>query len=108
LGSFNTWESYQPWTKEYLKPNKGDLCGKRSSLTKIKSYGCDSSRQSKGQLTYIGEWHTHPEKLPRPSSADTGMLSDILAGSKPPPLFLFGLILGTEGTVCLCYHSLFP
>jgi integrative and conjugative element protein (TIGR02256 family) len=62
-------------------------------------------RQSAGQLTYIGEWHTHPEKHPTPSGADIGMLSDILAGSKPPPPYLFGLILGNEGTICLWYQD---
>ncbi len=61
--------------------------------------------QSAGQLTYIGEWHTHPEKHPTPSSADTGMLNDILSGSRPKPPFLFGLILGTHGDICLWYQD---
>lgn len=85
--------------------NKSGRTWLERDLVAAQEFASRVHRQSEGQLTYIGEWHTHPEKLPSPSSADTGMLSDILAGSKPPPPFLFGLILGTEGTVCLWYQD---
>ncbi|MCE0498502.1 MAG: Mov34/MPN/PAD-1 family protein [Methylacidiphilales bacterium] len=62
-------------------------------------------QQSEGQFTYIGEWHTHPEELPRPSSQDTGMLEDILKGSKPHLKFLFGIILGKTGKLCLWHQD---
>ena len=85
--------------------NKSGHTWLERDLAAAQEFASRVNRQSEGQLTYIGEWHTHPEKIPRPSSADTGMLSDILSGSKPPPLFLFGLILGTHGAICLWYQD---
>lgn len=50
-------------------------------------------RLSGGKLDYIGEWHTHPEKTPTPSSIDLREWRKI-AGRSVPMLFL---ILGNVG-----------
>jgi integrative and conjugative element protein (TIGR02256 family) len=52
---------------------------------------------SNGQLTYIGEWHTHPEKFPSPSSTDLHMLKDQFKFNKLQTNFLLLLIKGTGG-----------
>lgn len=52
---------------------------------------------SNGQLTYLGEWHTHPEPFPTPSSTDLTMLKDQFKNNKLNTDFLILLIKGTEG-----------
>jgi len=61
--------------------------------------------ESGGRFTYLGEWHTHPESSPTPSALDKGMLYDILKGSQLATPFLFGLILGDTGNLCLWYQD---
>lgn len=52
---------------------------------------------SNGQLTYLGEWHTHPEELPTPSSIDLHMLRDQFKNNNLMTDFLLLLIKGTKG-----------
>lgn len=52
---------------------------------------------SNGQLTYLGEWHTHPEEFPTPSSTDLNMLKDQFKNNKLNIDFLLLLIKGTKG-----------
>jgi integrative and conjugative element protein (TIGR02256 family) len=91
-----------------MHPSPGNKSGRtwlQRDLVAAQEFATRVHLQSEGRLTYLGEWHTHPERFPTPSGADTGMLSDILTGSKPPPPFLFGLILGTGGAICLWYQD---
>jgi len=37
-------------------------------------------QQSNGQITYIGEWHTHPENIPSPSFLDINEWHKLSAG----------------------------
>lgn len=53
---------------------------------------------SNGQLTYLGEWHTHPEEHPTPSSTDLQMLRDQFKNNKLTTDFLVLLIKGTKGS----------
>lgn len=54
-------------------PMQDDMCGRRhfkrrdlAHVEQIKKwYG-----ESKGEVNCLGEWHTHPESYPRPSSID--------------------------------------
>jgi integrative and conjugative element protein (TIGR02256 family) len=85
--------------------NKSGRTWLERDLSAAQEFATRVNRQSEGQLTYIGEWHTHPDKFPTPSGADIGMLSDILAGSRPLPEFIFGLILGIGGAICLWYQD---
>ena len=52
---------------------------------------------SSGQLTYLGEWHTHPEKHPTPSSMDLHMLKDQFKQNTFHTDFILLLIKGTAG-----------
>ena len=45
-------------------------------------------RQSGGQLTMIGEWHTHPFGEPEPSSTDLGTWGAAVRRSRLPLLFV--------------------
>lgn len=46
---------------------------------------------SEGQLIYIGEWHTHPQIIPKPSIVDLQSLDEIAVTTKN---FAFLLIIG--------------
>lgn len=48
------------------------------------------------KLDYLGEWHTHPEHQPRPSTIDTDEWAKLLLRSNKRQLLF--LILGISGT----------
>ncbi len=43
---------------------------------------------SNGKVNYIGEWHTHPQVNPQPSSVDLNSLDEIVESSGEPNLLL--------------------
>lgn len=51
---------------------------------------------SSGQMTYLGEWHTHPEKNPIPSFVDKKMIKQQFFDCKESKDFVLLLIQGTE------------
>lgn len=53
--------------------------------------------QKNSNLTYIGEWHTHPEKKPSPSAIDVREWDKIKKAVKHNFIVL---ILGTESFYC--------
>ena len=55
--------------------------------------------ETRGVANYLGEWHTHPQANPSPSTADRRMLTDLLANSRLEIDFLFGAIVGTGGNL---------
>lgn len=52
---------------------------------------------SNGQLIYLGEWHTHPESFPKPSTTDLNMLKIQFKKNQLVTDFLLLLIKGTKG-----------
>lgn len=52
---------------------------------------------SGGRRVYLGEWHTHPERVPHPSHIDFNGWRDKLFAKLPYPRLLF-VIVGTERT----------
>lgn len=54
-------------------PQKGDISGRYYFKKNKKIHQQLSDKiweESLGKIIYVGEWHTHPEKIPRPSSID--------------------------------------
>ncbi|MBX7135745.1 MAG: Mov34/MPN/PAD-1 family protein [Fimbriimonadaceae bacterium] len=51
-------------------------------------------QQSKGQVHYLGEWHTHPEEHPRPSCLDRLSMARLLKHSTVVTRGLVLLIVG--------------
>lgn len=51
---------------------------------------------SEGRVTYIGEWHTHPERSAEPSAVDERMIREQLASNVVPAGFLLLVVLGLE------------
>ncbi|SHE78086.1 integrative and conjugative element protein, VC0181 family [Flavobacterium fontis] len=52
--------------------------------------------ESSGKTIYLGEWHTHPEKLPTPSNQDLKMIKEQYKKNKLNEKFLILFILGTQ------------
>lgn len=57
------------------------------------SYAETAWRRSNGVTTYIGEWHSHAERFPRPSIIDRKSWSEALAEQRKAMAFL---IVGTK------------
>lgn len=55
--------------------------------------------ESKGQITYLGEWHTHPEIVPNPSQIDLNEWA-ILASKCPYAGGMSMVIVGIEELWC--------
>jgi integrative and conjugative element protein (TIGR02256 family) len=53
----------------------------------------ETLKKSNGRIVYLGEWHTHPEKNPIPSSIDIQEWNHIKSTRNYPLVFL---ILGLE------------
>lgn len=60
---------------------------------------------SEGKLTYIGEWHTHPENKPTPSRKDLNMIKKQFYKNKFNYGFLFMLIVGIESNFLAIYNG---
>lgn len=52
---------------------------------------------SNRKTIYLGEWHTHPEKLPTPSSVDKKMIFDQFRDNELNEPFLILVIQGIKG-----------
>lgn len=52
-------------------------------------------KRSGGTLDYIGEWHTHPQRQPRPSGLDQAEWRKVCMLKREPMVFV---ILGTEAS----------
>lgn len=75
-----------------FRPNR------KAELAEIDAY------YAKG-LHYLGDWHTHPERLPRPSTTDTDSMQEMVAVSKTElPGFLM-VIVGTAGDLHISFHK---
>jgi predicted acylesterase/phospholipase RssA/predicted ThiF/HesA family dinucleotide-utilizing enzyme/proteasome lid subunit RPN8/RPN11 len=53
-------------------------------------------RLTRGEVQYVGSWHTHPCGLPLPSRTDVGAMAQILAEGALPPRSHLMLIVGGQ------------
>jgi len=62
-------------------------------------------QQSNGEINYLGEWHTHPEIITKPSFLDRKLLKECLINNKYPFHGLFMIIVGIEGDLYVGYQT---
>jgi integrative and conjugative element protein (TIGR02256 family) len=60
---------------------------------------------SGGRSIYIGEWHTHPEEIPKPSGDDKVMIKEQFRKNKLNEPFLILLIQGLTGLYIALYDG---
>lgn len=53
-------------------------------------------KESAGRCFYLGEWHTHPEAIPSPSSVDLNNWKRLLKSPPQDQSTLFFIIVGTK------------
>ena len=87
---------------EITTPLKHD---KRARHTYYRSSGhhkiaVDKWKQSNGYCLYLGLWHTHPEKIPTPSSIDISDWKNAISNGKYEGDRLFFIIVGTKQICC--------
>ena len=51
-----------------------------------------------GHLIYLGEWHTHPEDTPKPSTQDIMMIKEQYTSNKLNEKYLLLIIIGINST----------
>ena len=62
--------------------------------------------KSNGTITYLGDWHTHPEYIPKPSYIDYKTFLKNYYASKFEQNFLLYIILGREQTMWFkCFNG---
>lgn len=60
---------------------------------------------TKGKITYIGEWHTHPENTAQPSSIDVSMIKKQFEKNKINEEFLIMIIVGLKNNYLGYYNG---
>ncbi len=53
-------------------------------------------KESGRKITYVGDWHTHPEAIPTPSYTDKSTFKDTYRSSKIDQNLLLCVIVGTN------------
>jgi len=59
-------------------------------------------RDSKGEINYLGEWHTHDEKYPTPSWIDQKLVKQMIKNKNIEIKNVFMLILGRNKELYIC------
>ena len=99
-------DDYSFYVSDSSTPSENDKSSRfnffRSFINAQKFIEC-YFKSSKGKKIYLGEWHTHPEKLPTPSSTDLKSFKDQLKKNVLNSKFVFMIILGTEGIYAAAY-----
>ena len=96
----NVFENYDLILKISI-PNPLDSRGfnffNRSKIPAQKKIN-DSWKRSKGDLIYLGEWHTHSELNPQPSPTDVKMINKVFKETVMEINFLYLIIVGVDKT----------
>ncbi len=86
----------------HTRPQKSDIQGRCEFYRSIEHNRLVKQiwKRSKGHITYIGLWHTHPEPKPTPSQLDIKDWSLALTKSHFEGSFLFFFIVGKTNLRC--------
>lgn len=79
------------------EPSKEDKSGRFHFFRNVKKAQKITEQawiESNGERIYLGEWHTHPEDIPTPSSDDKKLVDNMLKHSRLEIDFLFMVIIG--------------
>lgn len=71
-------------------------CGCKRDALMANKFIEEDYEQSEHTRFYIGEWHTHPEKQPKPSYVDYSSIEENYHTASLVVPFLFMIIVGTQ------------
>lgn len=89
-------------------PSAEDRSGRyffERSVAKAQRIVNEAWKESGGEVIYLGEWHTHPEQVPRPSDTDRRLIRRMLSDSKMEIDRLFLVIVGLHGWYVACQNE---
>ncbi|MGA5715039.1 ribosomal-processing cysteine protease Prp [Bacillus cereus] len=81
------------------EPSKEDKSGRNffeRNVKRAQKIVEDAWKESNGERIYLGEWHTHPELTPTPSSDDKRLIFNMLNHTQMEIDFLLMVIMGTQ------------
>lgn len=84
---------------EVTIPAPGDIRTRRKFVRSTQGHQDLTDKawsNSRGTRHYLGEWHTHPEPVPKPSQVDLMNWRRLLAHYRHDPDPLYFVIVGTE------------
>ncbi len=76
-------------------PKENDKRGRFFFLPNRKSERAEIIKSHEDGLHFIGDWHTHPESIPRPSGEDLSSISDCYRQSAHSLKYFVMVIVGT-------------
>ena len=85
--------------------SENSRCGCKRDAEKANSFIKEDFHKSEHTRFYIGEWHTHPEKNPTPSSVDYSSIQEIFKTASLVAPIIFMIIVGTEGLHISVYNG---
>ncbi len=78
-------------------------CGCERDAIKANAFIAQDFEESDHTRVYVGEWHTHPESNPTPSSTDIASIIQNYDDAKRAVPFLVMIIVGTTSIYCSVY-----
>jgi integrative and conjugative element protein (TIGR02256 family) len=82
---------------EASQPTCMDRSGRFFFIPDLHTSQNEIERQFEQGLAYIGDWHTHPTKFPKPSHKDISTIKSIFHESEHYVDYILMLIIGTGG-----------
>ena len=80
-------------------------CGCERDAAMANRFIEEDYNQSEYTRFYIGEWHTHPENNPTPSTVDYSSIEDNYQTASLVAPFLFMIVVGTESVHISIYNG---
>lgn len=77
-------------------PYKTDFLSRYFFVPNRKNQNKDIQKLFAQGLHYVGDWHTHPQAIPKPSCTDIGSMKECFAKSKHELGWFVMIIVGTE------------
>tara|TARA_R110002050_G_scaffold192314_2_gene327259 strand:+ start:4100 stop:4561 length:462 start_codon:yes stop_codon:yes gene_type:complete len=101
-------KSNEIYILDITTPNKSDASSKYSftrGITMAQKKINSLFKLSNSKTIYLGEWHTHPENSPKPSSIDLKMIKKQYSKSKLNEAYILMLIMGIEELYLSIYNG---
>ncbi|MEM5497652.1 Mov34/MPN/PAD-1 family protein [Paraglaciecola mesophila] len=92
----NSFENNTIEIKFCSTPNKHDLRSRLGFYPHKQEAQCLINKKFNEGLYYVGDWHTHPQKIPVPSSKDKRTIKDIFVKSEHHLSYLILIILSSD------------
>jgi integrative and conjugative element protein (TIGR02256 family) len=82
--------------KEATGPRRVDIRSRFGFLPNRRAEQREIDEHFSLGLHYVGDWHTHPEPMPKPSATDLSSMQEMVAASGHELVGFLMLIIGTE------------